>query len=303
LVAVCSRTQERAEAIASKYGARRWYTDYQDLIDDPDIQAVSIVTRESEHFAPTMAAIQAGKHVLLEKPITEDLEEAQQILAASRETGIHVVPGFELRFEIRHALAKERIDSGSLGEIVYVRSRRNTQRRMFERFKRAHPAFVLCSHDVDLLLWYLQDRVVRVRAYERTVNGPHENPNMVMAVLEFERGAVAYLESIWLIPNEAGIRQGCSMEVVGNKGIANINWVDRGINFWEESGYLVPDSSLAYVVNGRMAGAMHDELSYFTDALVQGKAPGVTSLQDAVSGLKICQAIVKSAGTGEEVEI
>ncbi len=302
LVALCSRTESRAEELATRYGAARTYTDYRELVRDPEIQAVSVVTRESEHFGPAMAAIEAGKHVLLEKPITEDFAEAVQIVEAAREAHVHVMPGFTLRFETRHALVKERIEAGELGEILYVRARRNIQKRLSETYQRVHPAHVASSHDVDQMLWYVKDKVVRVRGYQRTV-GDYENPNMVMAVLEFAGGAVAYVESIWLVPDAIDVLLGSSMEVIGSKGIANIDFINSGLNFWEDSGYSVPESSLAPIVHGRMLGSMREELYYFVDSLLRGEAPTIANMEDALHGHRVVDAIIESATIGKDVEI
>lgn len=302
LVALCSRTESRAEELAAKYGATRIYTDYRELVRDPEVQAVSVVTRESEHFGPAMEAIKAGKHVLLEKPLTEDLGEAEQIAAAAVKAGVHVMPAFTLRFETRHALVKERIEAGKLGDILYIRARRNIQKGLSETYQRVHPAHVASSHDVDQIIWYVKDKVVRVRGYQRTV-GEYENPNMVMAVLEFAGGAVAYLESIWMVPDAIDVLLGSSMEVIGSKGIANIDFVNSGINFWEDSGYSVPESSLAPIVNGKMLGSMRQELSYFVDSLVRGEAPTVASMKDGLHGHRVVDAIIESATIGKDIEI
>ncbi len=303
LVGVCSRTEARAREIAAKYGATRWYTDYRDLIRDPEIQAISVVTPEGEHFARAMAAIHAGKHVLLEKPITEDVHQAEQIVEAARRANVQVAPGFELRFEVRHALVKEKIEAGDLGDIVYVRARRNWLKHRTKTHLRSHPALVMCSHDIDLILWYVKDKVKRVRAYQRMVGGDHPNPNMVVAVLEFAGGAVAYVESIWMIPDAVDIAVSSSMEVVGTKGIANVDFATPGLSYWGEGGYSVPDVSLAPVINGVMMGSMRDEMAYFVDRILHGRELTVPSMADALEGLKVVLAIIESAEKGKEVEL
>jgi UDP-N-acetylglucosamine 3-dehydrogenase len=303
LVAVCSRTEARAQEIAARYDAARWYTDYRDLIGDPEIQAVNVVTPEGEHYDRAMAAIDAGKHVLLEKPITEDVREAEQLFEAARRANVQVAPGFELRFEVRHALVKEKIDAGDLGDIVYVRARRNWLKHRIQTDLRSHPALVMCSHDIDLILWYVKDRVKRVRAHQRTVGGDHPYPNMVVAVLEFEGGAVAYVESIWMIPDAVDIPLSSSMEVVGTKGIANVDFARPGLDYWSDDGYSVPDVSLAPVVNGVMVGSMRDEMAYFVDRILRGQEMTVPSMADALQGLKVVTAVIESAERGEEVEL
>jgi predicted dehydrogenase len=79
--------------------------------------------------------------------------------------------------------------------------------------------------------------------------------------------------------------------------------VNSGINFWEDSGYSVPESSLAPIVNGKMMGSMREELSYFVDSLLRGEAPTVASMEDGLHGHRVVDAIIESATIGQDVEI
>ena len=82
LAALCTRTPERLKAMATKFGVTKTTRDYRDLLADPDIDAVSIVTMWDQHTEPAVAALEAGKHVFLEKPIASTVEDARKIIAA-----------------------------------------------------------------------------------------------------------------------------------------------------------------------------------------------------------------------------
>ncbi|MEM4404684.1 MAG: Gfo/Idh/MocA family oxidoreductase, partial [Nitrososphaerota archaeon] len=103
VVAVCSRTESRAREVANKYGAKRWYTDWNKVVKDPEVEAVSVVTHVPEHKEPTILAAEAGKHVLVEKPIAGNLKDADEMIASTEKNKVHFMVGHILRFESRYA--------------------------------------------------------------------------------------------------------------------------------------------------------------------------------------------------------
>lgn len=125
VAAVCSRDANRTQEVAARYHVSRWHTDYHEMLAQNELDAVSVVTPEDAHLGPTLAALQAGKHVLVEKPIATRLDEAEQMLAAARAAGVYLMPGHVLRFETRCAMVKEQLAAGELGRVVSISARRN----------------------------------------------------------------------------------------------------------------------------------------------------------------------------------
>ena len=101
IVSVCSRSRERAEDVARRFEAKRWTTDLRQFIADPEIDAVSVTTSEDRHLEPVISAIEAGKHVFIEKPIATDLSDAQQMVEACSRSDVTVMPGHIMRFAPR----------------------------------------------------------------------------------------------------------------------------------------------------------------------------------------------------------
>ena len=125
LAALCTRTPERLKAMATKFAVTKATRDYRDLLADPDIDAVSVVTMWDQHTEPAIDALAAGKHVFLEKPIASTVEDASKIIAASkRSTGVLQI-GHICRFNPRYRMAKQAIAAGEIGRIVAMSSRRN----------------------------------------------------------------------------------------------------------------------------------------------------------------------------------
>src|SRR4029077_5845759 len=118
LAALCTRTPERLAALAGKFGVSKTYRDYRDLLADPEIDAVSVVTVWDQHTEPAVAALAAGKHVFLEKPMASTVADCQAILdAAARAQGI-LQDAHICRFNPRYRMAKQAIEKGTIGRIV-----------------------------------------------------------------------------------------------------------------------------------------------------------------------------------------
>ena len=300
LAAVCDVNPERAQHIAERYNIPKWYTDYHQLLRETPLDAVSVCTPEAAHLAPTLAALEAGKHVLVEKPIATRLDEARQMIDAARAANRFLMPGHILRFETRYALVQEQIAAGELGEIVSITARRNRPKWLAKTYLRTPGVLEISIHDLDVLLWYTRDRVNRIYAVQRNI-GKYSNPDATWALLEFQRGAVAYIETLWLNPDQGGIGVNDAMQVTGTRGIANIDFIHSGLSIWKETGYNLPDASHEPRVRGEMFGALHHELEYFTRCVLENRPPNVVSLDDALHGLEVALAIVESAETRKEI--
>src|SRR5688572_31739097 len=112
LAALCTRTESRLGELAKKFGVNKTFTDYRKLLADPEIDAVSIVTMWDQHTEPAVAALEAGKHVFLEKPITSTVADAQKVVAVSKGAKGILQVGHICRFNPRYRAAKEAIAAG-----------------------------------------------------------------------------------------------------------------------------------------------------------------------------------------------
>ncbi|MFT3887947.1 MAG: Gfo/Idh/MocA family oxidoreductase [Arachnia sp.] len=120
LVAVGSRTKERAEAFASRYGAERSYGSYEELVADPGVDVVYVATPHSEHLANALLAISAGKHLLVEKAFTRNAGEARQVFDAARTAGVSVLEAMWTRFLPDMDILRQLLADGALGELETV---------------------------------------------------------------------------------------------------------------------------------------------------------------------------------------
>jgi len=120
IVAVADIVKERAEATAERFGIPRAVEDYHKILEMDDVEAVNITTYNQAHCAPTVDALHAGKHVLVEKPMAATLDDAAAMTKAAHETGKILMVALKTRYSPQRQAAKEIVDSGALGDIYYA---------------------------------------------------------------------------------------------------------------------------------------------------------------------------------------
>ena len=116
LIAVASPNRERVDAFAATHGIQRAFTDYREMLALPELDVVTLALPNNLHLEATLAAAEAGKHVICEKPIARTLEEADQMIAACKEAGVQLFYAEELCFAPKYVRAKHLADDGALGE-------------------------------------------------------------------------------------------------------------------------------------------------------------------------------------------
>ena len=166
LVAFCDIIPERAEAAKQKYGTEdsKTYVDYKQLLADPEIEVVHVLTPNREHAQITVDALYAGKHVMCEKPMAKTAEDAKRMYEAARATGKKLTIGYQHRHKPQSVYAKQYIDSGALGEIYYanclaIRRRGTPNWGVFldEEAQGGGPIIDIATHSLDLTLYLMNN--------------------------------------------------------------------------------------------------------------------------------------------------
>ncbi len=121
LIAIASRSEEKAKAAAEKYHIPRAYGSYEALLEDPDIEAVYIPLPNDLHAEWTLRAIAAGKHILCDKPLALTLEDAHRMADAAKAAGVRLMEGFMWRHHPQHRRVKEIVQSGEIGAVTHFR--------------------------------------------------------------------------------------------------------------------------------------------------------------------------------------
>jgi len=303
LHALCTRTESRLKEVAKTFGVKKTYTDYNKLLADREVDAVSVVTMWDQHTAPTLAALKAGKHVFLEKPMASTVADCEKIVKAARATSKFFMVGHICRFNPRYAAAKDAIAEGKIGKIVSMYARRNI------------PAFVGASvlpkigpiigdgvHDTDLMLWYSGAKVVS--AYAQTVNVRKlKNPDLGWTMYRFDSGAIGVLEDVWFLPDTTAFQIDERMEIIGTEGSIHIHETHPNFSIVDKTGWHSPDTTYWPSLHGVRAGALREELSYFATCVLEGRKPTVITPEESAAAVRACLAAEESAATGKIVKL
>lgn len=299
LVALCSRDPARLKEVAGQSGVAL-YSSAGEMATEASLDAVSIVTDEVSRVDSTMPFIDAGVHVLVEKPMAPTVADAELMVRRALERGVTLMPGHILRFTPEFVALKERIDRGDLGRVRSVYARRLIPRGRHATYQRTHPALMAAIHDLDLARWYLGEEPISVHAVESTKDGD-TSPDLVWAMVRFPRGGIAVIENGWVLPDEAGLWIESEAEVIGSRGVARISIPSDRFGLYLESGHERPDGTVAFAL-GQAFGGLVNELSYFVDCLSQGRQPDRVQASDGVESLRLAIAVAQSASTGEVVQ-
>jgi UDP-N-acetylglucosamine 3-dehydrogenase len=300
--AVYDIDRSRAEETARVFSVPRVCQSLEELVALPELDAVDVITPEETHLPPVLAAIGAGKHVFVEKPLATDLDHCDQMIRAAENARKILMVGQIVRFETKAAMLKDEVASGRLGNIVSMHARRNRLKKLLPRYGRTHPVIENSIHDIDLMLWYTGDRVERVRGYDRSAtHGKHADT--FWGVLEFAGGPIGVVETIWLLPDQAGILLDDAFQLIGDQGVGNMSFFPGGLSFWRDGGFEVPDISYDPRVGGAARGALRDELAYFCECVQQGCPPRQITPREAKNAVRVAMALMESAAHRRDVEI
>jgi predicted dehydrogenase len=303
LFALCTRRPQRLQELAERFGVQRTCTDYRDLLADPEVSAVSVVTMWDQHAAPTLAALQAGKHVFLEKPMASTLEDCDAIVAAARAAPGFFMVGHICRFNPRYAAARAAIAEGRIGRIVSMYARRNIPSWVTEEILgKIGPISGDGVHDTDLMLWYSGAKIVSAYAQTVSIRG-RKYPDLGWTMYRFDSGAVGVLENIWCLPDRTAFQIDERMEVVGTAGSIHVQETHPNFSVCDRDGWHSPDTTYWPQLHGVRAGALREELAYFTSCIQAGRRPTIITPEESRAAVAACLAAEKSAATGAVVHL
>ncbi|HYI25451.1 MAG TPA: Gfo/Idh/MocA family oxidoreductase, partial [Thermomicrobiales bacterium] len=339
LVAIAGRTEERVAEAARRYGYEGYYTSWEELVEDDRIDLFDNCSSHHMHVEPSIAALNAGKHVICEKPLALSASDAWRMVEAARASGKQHMTGFNYRFIPSIRLARQLIERGDLGELYQVRIQYLQQSlhdpdRPLGRIPEGDSSRVgsqlnLGSHATDLAR-FLVGELATVSALTPRFRDQRPGPGGAMidlqwddasiSLVEFENGAVGTIEASRLATGRANSLR---VEVNGSRG--SIGFDLERLN--ELQVYLVdtvvsevvgfqdvlvtrPDHPYAKVwwPGGHILGWEHahiNELHHFVEAIATGSgvAPYGATFEDGYRAAVIAEAIDVSAASGRKVEI
>jgi UDP-N-acetylglucosamine 3-dehydrogenase len=303
LYALCTRRPQRLQELAQRFRVQRTCTDYHELLADQSVEAVSVVTMWDQHAAPTLAALRAGKHVFVEKPLASTLAECDAIVQAAQAARGFFMVGHICRFNPRYAAAKAAIAEGRLGRLVSLYARRNIPAHVSDQIlNQISPIVGDGVHDTDLMLWYSGARIVSVYAQAVNVRG-RKYPDIGWTMYRFEGGAVGVLENAWFLPERTPFRIDERMEILGTEGSLHVHETHPNFSICDKDGWQSPDTTYWPQLHGVRGGALREELSYFTRCIQEGRRPTLITPEESRAAVAACLAAEESAATGKIVHL
>lgn len=318
VVAVTSATEAHAKGFAERHGIRRWFTDYRKMYEIPDLDLVVLGLPNDRHCDATVAAGEAGKHVVCEKPLCLNLAEADRMIEACRRAKVKLMYAEELCFTPKYVRLKQMVDEGALGEIHLV--------KQAEKHDGPHAAWFwdvdrsgggvtmdMGCHAVEFFRWLLgkaggKARVLSVYADMGTYvhGGRTRGDDSSTLVLKMEGGATAIAEESWIKPGGMDDRA----EVYGSEGVAYADLLrGNSIHTYSRKGY-------GYAVEkaGDTRGwsftiyeeawnyGFPQEMSHFVSCVRDDRQPLCTG-EDGRAVLEVMFAAYASAGQGRRVDL
>ncbi|WP_024298502.1 Gfo/Idh/MocA family protein [Methylomicrobium lacus] len=304
LVAIASRRPGAAAETLAKYGPdqtrARAYVDLEDLLNDAEVDAVYLPMANHEHAHWALRAIEAGKHVLCEKPMALTVDDISTIETAAQQHGVTVMEGFMYRFHPQHARVQELVNSGLFGEVRSVRATYSFMMRPARRYRLEQPIengggalWDIGCYAVHSARMFFEDAPVAVSAVSSYVGSGADISSS--GVIDFGRGRFAQFDFSF----ERARRS--EYEVIGSKGGIKCHtvWQLPGdipiISWWTEDGRQCEE---------RLPPANHFrlEIEHFSDCVLNGREPAL-SLDDAKDNCRILEAAMQSAAEGRLIKL
>lgn len=301
LYGLCDADADQVRALSGRYPHAKLFADYHAVCDDPDITAVALATPAESHYELALAALGAGKHVFVEKPLALDWQDGAEMSALARDQDRVLMVGHLLQYHPAIARLKQLVSAGILGRIEYIYSNRLSMGKI-RREENALWSFA--PHDVSVILSLVGQAPCQVIA----TGGAYLQPNVAdvtMSNLLFDRGTRAHIFVSWLHPYKEQ-----RLVVIGNKKMAVFEDTrpDRKLMLFNKqielkNGALEAAKPEATTVEFEATEPLVVECSHFVDCVEKGTPPR-TSGEEGVQVLKVLQACQLSLQlNGEPVQV
>ncbi|WP_346238580.1 Gfo/Idh/MocA family protein [Niabella insulamsoli] len=319
LKTICDISEDACRQRCVEFGFDHYTTDYQQMLNDEDIDIIAIYTPDHLHAQHVTMALQHGKHVVCTKPFIDDLKDAKALLELQQQTGKKVFVGQSSRFFEPAKKQREDFEAGEIGELITIESHYNADHRWFlekkwaleERFKWLYGGL---SHPVDFIRWYLPN-VEEVMGYGMiSANGKKaglKNEDTMHFIFKATDGRIARVSGVYTSPIQPASREsGMSTVLRGTEGASQADYHELRYAITSRDGtekiVTWGDSTLKYYFRfegqSHHAGEYQNYLEYFADSIQKG----FTAYPDMLEGIgtvALLQAMDESLKTGQPVKV
>jgi UDP-N-acetylglucosamine 3-dehydrogenase len=285
LVAICDIRQERATGVAKQFGVKA-YTNISKMLKNKDVQAVTICTWSTSLAKEALKALEAGKHVLVEKPMAANVKQAEKLVKTAEKEGLHLTVGFLMRFIPGIQEMKKAVKTKAIGKLVCA-----TAKRVSEWPERIGDVGVVkdtAIHDIDIIGHLFGEDPIAV--YAKAGNMAYRKfEDYAQIMLTFEGGKNAFIESNWLTPYKTR-----TLVVTGSAAIMKLDYITQELTIEDAKQTLQPRYP--------MQEPLKLELRHFANCILNKEKPLITGA-DGVKALKTAEAALKSSATGNVVKL
>ncbi len=289
LIGVADSDEEQGRKVANRFGIK-WYKNFEELLLDVD--AVSIAVPTSLHLQIAEIALNSGVHILVEKPLTSNIKDAQKIIKLVEDTELTLAVGHVERHNPVVTYAKKAIDEGKWGDVITLTSKRVSN--FPERITDVGVLFDLCIHDIDISNYLSNSKVNSVYALGGNKRAQHEDH--INLCLSYDSGLISICETNWLTPNK--IRK---LEITTSTHYIELDYQNQSIELFK-SKYINVNKSNLYSPNLQLEiikvpvnkdEPLKLELKDFLESIVTNKPPLVTG-KDALEVVRISTQAIES---------
>ncbi len=285
LVAICDIDMERMKRVAAKYNIASYYRDLDEMVRRERPEAVTICTPSTTHAKITVACLNYGLDVLVEKPMAATVEEATKILQTEEKVGRIVMVGFIERFNPAVRLAMKLLEEDEIGQVILSYGRRIGW--WPERIGDVGVVKDTAVHDIDLTLKLFAEMPETVSASAGRLRHKHEDHAQIF--LSFSEGRSALIEANWLTP-----RKKREMQITGERGVITVKFIEQEVTVEKEDQMKIPN--LKYVEPLRL------ELEHFISCVKSSSHPHVDS-RDGFRAALLADAILYSAELNRQIRL
>ncbi len=288
LCGVVSRDRKKGEVFAAKHAIPRVYTDWRSLLGDPEIELICIGLPNDQHERAVLDAASAKKHVICEKPLATNLEQARAMIDACRNAGVMLALAEQISFMPKLVQARDRVRQNALGKVFHVHQRHQHAGPHSAWFwSRDHAGggalMDMGCHSIEAVRFVLDyPRPQAVYAQLANRSHPHsELEDHATLIVEFAGGIVAVLEPSWAVRGAMVSR----IELLGTEGTLDVDLelAEPGSDWLWDHGY-------------------PQEMAHFLECANSGERPK-SSGEDGLIQLELCCAAYESAATGRRIEL
>ena len=318
-IGVADLKPERAKLVGDKCKAEFVTSDFRELLNRPEVTAAIISTDEHLHVEPILAAVERKLNLLIEKPLATELADSQRVLNEIQKAKVDAVVGYTQRFRRRWLAAKEKVRTGSLGDVTLVTSRAFMNRLVaLDNYKRTNdpatisPMVISGTHALDIVMWMMEAKRP-VEIYARSVDkalGPLcKGIDATAGVITFEDGSLYHAVISWALPIVwPGAVYSLEVGITGTEGVLTIDDTHRDIvlatSRSQGEGY-APDEQRRVdflgsyppgdMALGELRGPMREETEQWLNRLSMGLTTQHATAAEAHNRLMLTKAFDKSA--------